>query len=302
MFEKLLSRGGLSLDRLHSFCLVAEKGGIAKAFGNDLSKQALASRQIRELEGFFEIELTRRKGKGIEITEAGMALARMARTTFEGFADLQAKAAHVPINVRFAGGNSIFEWFLIPKLQKIQSALKVVRVELLDRRTHETIDGLIEHTVDIGMVRESAVAPPLKFHLAREIGYRLFVPKRDARNKVDLDSMPIAMALGGEFCEQVAALATRVGVDLNVRWRCASFTQAARLVEKGVCAALLPEIAADALGASAVAKEIPWLVGYRRRIGFAWHQRLLEARPAVGPVLDALFACRSEKNSDSAHG
>ena len=97
MFEEMLSRKGLSLDRLHNFCLVAEKGGIAKAVGNDLSRQALISRQISELEAFFGIELTRRRGKSIEITQAGMDLARIARTAFEGLGDLRAKGAGEPV-------------------------------------------------------------------------------------------------------------------------------------------------------------------------------------------------------------
>ena len=37
MDRQLLALQGISLDRLQNFCLVAEKGGIAKAVGDDLS-------------------------------------------------------------------------------------------------------------------------------------------------------------------------------------------------------------------------------------------------------------------------
>ena len=288
MFEDLLPRGGLSLDRLHSFCLVAEKGGIAKAVGNDLSRQALISRQIRELEEYFGIELTRRRGRGIEITEAGMDLARIARTTFEGLGDLRAKASGEPIDLRMASGNSVLEWFLIPEMKRIGNAAGGVRIELFDLRTDETVRGLIEHTVDIGIVRESAVVPPLKFRLSREVGYQLFIPKREARKWRDVSSVPLAMALGGEFCKRATTLAEKAGVHLNIRWRCTSFTQAARLVEEGLCAAILPEIAATRLQGCAVTLDLPWLTAYRRRIGYAWHQRLVEARPSVARLLALL--------------
>ena len=96
------------------------------------------------------------------------------------------------------------------------------------------------------------------------------------------------MALGGEFCERAANLAAQAGVPLDVRWRCTSFTQAARLVEEGLCAAILPEIASTRLGQCASPRELPWLNSYRRRIGYAWHQRLIEARPAVVRLLEQL--------------
>ena len=79
MFNELLSEGGLSLDRLKNFCAIAEAGGIARIAGGDPAKQSLYSRQVRELEEFFGVELTRRRGKGIEITEQGMDLARQVR-------------------------------------------------------------------------------------------------------------------------------------------------------------------------------------------------------------------------------
>ena len=41
MFENLLCKGGLSLDRLNNFCRIAEAGGITKAAGGDPGKQSL---------------------------------------------------------------------------------------------------------------------------------------------------------------------------------------------------------------------------------------------------------------------
>jgi DNA-binding transcriptional LysR family regulator len=286
----LLALSGISLDRLQNFCLVEEKGGIARAVGDDLSRQALVSRQIRELEEFFGVELTRRRGKGIEVTEAGRDLARLARTTFEGLGDFKTRAAGEPVTIRFAAGNSVVEWFLIPRIKKLGKALVDVRVELFDMRTTETVRAIVEHTIDIGVVRRSAVSAPLKFRMAAEVGYRLFVPRSMVRRERDVAALPLALALGGEFYTEAMKLAGKARVELNARWRCASFTQAARLVEQGVCAAILPEIATEFLGDTATAMEVPWLNSYRRKIGFVWHQRLADARPAVAKVVDLLVA------------
>ena len=287
-----LSVKGISLDRLLNFCLVAEKGGIARAVGDDLSRQALVSRQIRELEEFFCVELTRRRGKGMELTNAGLELARLVRVSFDGLGDFKARAAQEPVDLRFAAGNSVVEWFLIPRIRELGNALGEVRVQLFDMRTAETIRALTEHAVDIGVVRDSAVAAPLKFRAAGDFGYRLFVPKNLARRAQDVLTLPIAMSLGGEFYEQTMKLARKAGTDLNVSWRCSSFTQAARLVEHGICPAILPEFATDYLGDSALPVELPWLKSYRRKIGFVWHQRLSDTRPALARVLDALLSIR----------
>ena len=59
MFNELLSEGGLTLDRLKNFCAIAEAGGIARIAGGDPAKQSLYSRQVKELEQFFGVELTR---------------------------------------------------------------------------------------------------------------------------------------------------------------------------------------------------------------------------------------------------
>jgi len=52
MFEDLFSKGGLSLERLRSFMLMANAGSIAKAVPQDPTRQSQISRQIKELESF----------------------------------------------------------------------------------------------------------------------------------------------------------------------------------------------------------------------------------------------------------
>src|SRR5471030_1007853 len=96
MYEFLLSERGLSLDRLNNFCRIAEAGGITKAAGGDPGKQSLYSRQIKELETFFGVELKVRRGKGIVLTDAGQHLARLARAHLIRMADFQRTARNMP--------------------------------------------------------------------------------------------------------------------------------------------------------------------------------------------------------------
>ena len=54
---KLFLKSGLSLERLRAFLLFREAGSITRAAGGDPVRVSLISRQLRELEEFFEVEL-----------------------------------------------------------------------------------------------------------------------------------------------------------------------------------------------------------------------------------------------------
>ena len=60
------------------------------------------------------------------------------------------------------------------------------------------------------------------------------------------------------------------------------------LQTRRIAAAILPTLAEKFLGDTARRIELPWLKKYRRDIGIAWHERLLETRPKAREMLDAL--------------
>ena len=165
MFTELLSEGGLSLDRLKNFCAIAEAGGIARITGGDPAKQSLYSRQVRELEQFFGVELTRRKGKGIEVTEHGRELARQVRAHLQSLTDFKRVCAGQPIEFRIASGNSVVEWLLVPNLAKITAGAPSARFSFHNIRTADVVKGLKEHSIDFGILpkvgrRRAAQIPP----------------------------------------------------------------------------------------------------------------------------------------------
>lgn len=286
MFEDLFSIGGLSIDRLKSFVEVAEKGAIARVADGDPSRQSLISRQIGELEAFFGTELTRRKGKGLELTEAGRELARQARLQFQGLADFKASCAGLPIEFRIAAGNSILEWLLAPAMTSVAGAVPGSRFVLLDCRTGEAVRGLLDHTIDFAIIRKSAVVQPLKFRTVGRFGYALFVPKSLGRKMQK--NLPLAISMGGDFYDSFQLAAEKAGESPNIVFRCSSFTQAAQLVRSGTCGAVLPRIAAPFLAGEATIHELPWLKSVTRDIGIAWHRRLMNIRPMAARLLDAM--------------
>src|SRR5207249_684145 len=135
MFPRLLQEGGLSLDRLQSFCLVAEAGGVTKAAKGDPAKQSLFSRQIKELEEFFGAELVRRKGRGVMLTAAGQRLSVLARECFASLWDLKSECKAVPTEIVIGAGESIIRWVLLPKLKYVKEALPNARLKFLNLPT-----------------------------------------------------------------------------------------------------------------------------------------------------------------------
>src|SRR4051812_34245967 len=98
-FAPLFAKGGLSLDRLRTLCLVAEAGSLTAAAERDTSRVSLFSRQLRELESFFGTPLARRLGKRIALTDAGQALANLARRHFIEMTDFTRQSAGKPLEV-----------------------------------------------------------------------------------------------------------------------------------------------------------------------------------------------------------
>lgn len=286
MNESLLSLGGLSLDRLQSFLQVAEQGSIARVAQGDPSRQSLISRQIRELETFFGVELTRRKGKGIEITEAGHDLARRARMHFLSLQDFKANQRGGTIEVRIAAGNSVLEWWLIPRMGRLGQKGKAFSFTLIDQRTDDAVAGLLDHRIDLAIVRTSAVIKPLKCRVLTPIGYSLFVP-RNLVKKPDHE-LPLAISMGGEFARHFEQATLSNGRSPHIAYRCSSFTQAARLVQAGVSAAVLPDMALDHLGTGVQKRPLKGMGTYRRELALVWHQRMLEIRPELGMVVTQL--------------
>jgi DNA-binding transcriptional LysR family regulator len=294
MFEKLLSRRGLSFERLKNFAAIAEAGSITRVADGDPARQSLMSRQIRELEEFFGAELTRRKGKGLEITPAGLELARQIRFQLQSLEDFKLGCANQAPEYRFAAGNSVLEWILIPALADIEVAVPGLHFSLFDTRSRDIVSGLVDHRFDFGFVRKSAVVAPLKYTPLGKIAYALYEPLA-WKNKRPQPSH-LAVTEGVEFLKELGRAAAQKKKSLTPTHLCTNFTQAAQLVRSGVAAAILPVVSEIALGDCATRIELPWLSKYRREIGIAWHERLLDTRPKAHDLLEALKKLETRQN------
>src|SRR5688572_2636782 len=118
MFSKLFTAGGLSFDRLRVLLEVSASGSIAKAANGDPVKQSQYSRQIKELEDFFETKLIERHGKGVRLTDNGRELARIGRFFLLGLSNFQGGCLRDEQMFRVAASPTVIERFLMPVLSE----------------------------------------------------------------------------------------------------------------------------------------------------------------------------------------
>ena len=186
------------------------------------------------------------------MTEQGLELARQARAHLTSLADFKKNCAGQAVQFRVASGNSIIEWFLIPNLGKITASLSSAHLSLRDMRTEEAIRGLRDHTLDFGILRKSAVVAPLRFHWTGYVSYSLFAPSTWVDKKRSIESLfarhPVAVSIGDEFSQRFHEACEKAKLEPNIRFTCASLTQAAELVRTRQAVALLPDMAESNLG------------------------------------------------------
>ncbi|MEO8353288.1 MAG: LysR family transcriptional regulator [Chthoniobacteraceae bacterium] len=192
MFDRLFARRGLSIDRLRVLCEVAEAGSIARAAGDDPARQSQFSRQLKELEEFFEVELTRRQGKVLVVTDAGRELAQIARESIGRLHDFQSRASARPVTYSIGAGDSLLQWLVLPRLATLETK---VNFRLLNLRTAEITNRLHDSSLDFGLVRREALLPPLASAPLGKMEYALFCPRGDFAQIPDVRGV---VGLGGE--------------------------------------------------------------------------------------------------------
>ena len=286
------------MDRLQSFCLVAQAGGVTKAAKGDPTKQSLFSRQVKELEEFFGAELMRRKGRGIVLTPAGERLSVVARECFASLLDFKSGCKGLPVEIVIGAGESLIRWLLMPKLAEVQKSLPNARLKFLNLPTNELVRRISDGLIDFGVVRKDAVTRPLRVASLGTMGYSLFLPAgakagadgREHDTKV-LDGVALATLEGeGSFRQELAAVARRHKFRLNIQLECSSFPLVASALETGRMAAILPSIAGVELGRAGIkeVKAAP-LKSFGREICLAWNPRLLRIRTALDKA-ERIFA------------
>ena len=287
MYEKLFSQGGLSLDRLRVLVEVADAGGISRAV-SDPVRQSQYSRQLKELESFFGVELTRRDGKKLSLTPAGSQLAALAREQFRGLMGFQDTVQHQEVRFTIGAGDSLIQWLLIPRLNLLEKNLSSVRLNLINRRADDIIRDIRDLKLDFGLVRTDALKTGLQSGPVFKMEFALFIPRAllkevagDTEPFKLLAGLPHAITASGAFAQKVVDLAVNKKQILHPSLQCDSHPAVAAAVASGRYAAILPVIAQAALPATThhCLQSTRAFAPLARPTSLAWNPRLDRITP-----------------------
>jgi DNA-binding transcriptional LysR family regulator len=289
MISSLFAEAGLSFDRLRAFCQVAEARGFTKAAGGDPAKQPLLSRQVKELETFFGVELLRRHGRGVIVTEAGQKLHRLTRDAFGALADFKAATRQQPQTLQIGAGDSVIQWLILPTLSSVRKKLPEVRLKFLNLPTQGIVERVESGEMEMGIVRDDAVTDRLASEKLGPMAFGFFIPKRVLAGKEKttwqevLAQCPLVTLEGvGSHRHVLQSAAEEDLLTLQIEVECSSFPAIAKAMASASLGGILPLAAASELPLGQFTRlKVPWIGRLERNMSLIWSPRVASMRDRV---------------------
>jgi DNA-binding transcriptional LysR family regulator len=290
MFEHLFANSGLSLERLRTFREIVTAGGITAAAGDDSNRQSQYSRQLKELEKYFGVELLKRGHGPAELTDAGQRLYEIIGHTLSALDEFRLTCAGQSVELTIGAGESLIQWLLLPRLSGLAAAHPKLTVTFQNLKTDEILSGLLDGGLDFGVVsrfephRALASAPLVKLDFCLFAPAKLLPANERLKLRSDiLGQLPLAMLEGSAGIRQaIEKEAQRAGFKLNVRLRFSSYPQLAQAVSNLEVAAIMPRLAESSFGTTTVrVVSLPFLSALSRQACLVWNRKVAEIRPAI---------------------
>src|SRR5215217_5406598 len=193
----------IELRRLHAFVVTAEEGHVTRAAEQLGMRQPPLTRLLQGLEAQLGCRLLRRLPRGVEPTEAGLALLEEARAVLaraDALEDAVRRAARGEAG-RLAVGftsSAALHPFVPAAIRRFREASPGVRLELDEAGTAELVEGVQLGRLDAAFVRSpvGAVAG-LRVEPVLEEPMLAALPEGHALTRDDERPLPLA-ALAGE--------------------------------------------------------------------------------------------------------
>jgi DNA-binding transcriptional LysR family regulator len=154
----------MEFRQLRYFIAVAEEGHITRAAERLDMQQPPLSRQIKAIEGELQVQLFRRRARGVELTDAGRTFLDEARSVLAGLqhafdaTQSRARGELGRITVGFMP-SAPFHPFVPQIVRKFRETYPSVSVSIEERFSTEMMERLRDEQMDVAFVRTSRVDP-----------------------------------------------------------------------------------------------------------------------------------------------
>lgn len=247
----------MDLRHLRYFVAVAEEGHITRAAERLGLQQPPLSQQIKALETELEVQLFRRKPRGVELTEAGEGLLADARRIL---GDVEATLVRARRTARGELGrlaigftaSAPFHPFVTRSLREFRDAFPGVTVILEEAGTADLVNEVRAERLDVAFVRSIVPAGEgVTFHdlltepmvAALPATHRLAQGKRRRLKLAELAAEPFVLyrrASGPGLYDAIVSACHRAGVAPRIEQEAPRITATLNLVAAGLGVTLVP--------------------------------------------------------------
>jgi DNA-binding transcriptional LysR family regulator len=248
----------MEFRHLRYFVAVAEEGHITRAAERLGIQQPPLSQQIRSLEAELQVQLFRRKPRGVELTQAGETLLAEARAILQqveraaGAAQRAARGEAGHLGLGFTSSAS-FHPFVPRLIRRFGDAFPLVALNLEESGTGELVEALLAERLDAAFVR-SPIGPVsgITVHAILDEPMVAVLPAGHVRGVAPAEPLPItALAdetlilyrrpLGPGLYDAIIAACQRAGFSPKIGQEAPRMLATLSLVAAGLGVTLVPE-------------------------------------------------------------
>ena len=156
-----------NLSQYKIFYEVAKAGNISKAAKELYISQPAISKAISKLEDSIGIPLFTRSSRGVQLTAEGQVLFEYAKEAFEALTRGEQELKRIQEfdigHLRIGVSNTLCKYVLLPYLKTFIDQYPHMRISIEGQSTAQTIAGLEQHKLDLGLIAEPASHRDLTF-------------------------------------------------------------------------------------------------------------------------------------------
>jgi len=220
MFNSLLSKKGLTIERLQRFCEIVEAGSIADAVRKNDREQPAYSRDLKALEDYFEEDLFRRAGESRSgkafqgLTLRGDLLHKTALQLFrniERIIDYNEAMDKLTLSAE----ESILYFLLCPSLANITQACPESAIHFQSMEKQNLLPSLANHKAQFAIVGHSALESAVEEITAVPLGplqFKIYATKQMLQHHAGLPLEELASHVPVVALSDTASLLTNIAL------------------------------------------------------------------------------------------